>query len=239
MTTSRRPSSLSAVVTWVESSITRIFEESVAAKQQFLRENRDELVRVVARLAAAFRAGRKLLLFGNGGSAADAQHIAAELTNRMVMERPALPAVALTTDTSALTSIANDYSYESVFSRQVAALGQAGDVAIAISTSGNSPNVLAALRVCAERKVHTIGLTGHNGGKMAGRVDHLLNVAGSRDTARIQETHILAGHVICELVEIELFGDPPRHPRKRSAPGAPRSTAKSRRTIRATKRARR
>jgi D-sedoheptulose 7-phosphate isomerase len=227
------------VVTGVESSITRIFEESVAAKQQFLRENRDELVRVVARLTKAFRAGKKLLLFGNGGSAADAQHIAAELTNRMVMERPALPAIALTTDTSALTSIANDYSYENVFSRQVAALGQAGDVAIAISTSGNSPNVLAALRICVERKIHTVGLTGHDGGKMVGRVDHLLNVAGSRETARIQETHILVGHVICELVEIQLFGGAPRQTRKRSTPTAERGTTQARRTTGTVKRPRR
>ena len=242
LTPSGGPSSLSAVparVESVESSISRIFEESVAAKLQFVQESRAELARVVDRIASAFRAGKKLLLFGNGGSAADAQHIAAELTNRMVMERPALPAIALTTDTSALTSIANDYSYEKIFSRQVAALGQAGDVAIAISTSGNSPNVLAALHACAERKIYTVGLTGHDGGKMAGRVDHLLNVAGNRDTARIQETHILVGHVICELVEIQLFGDPPRQPRKRSAPVARRGTTKGRRTTRPAKRARR
>lgn len=213
LTPLRGPSSLSPVTARVESieaSISRIFEESVAAKLQFEQENRAELARVVRRIAAAFRAGKKVLLFGNGGSAADAQHIAAEFTNRMAMERPALPAIALTTDTSALTSIANDYGYDNVFSRQVAALGQAGDVAIAISTSGTSPSVLAALRECTARKIRTVGLTGRGGGKMVGHVDHLLNVAGSRATSRIQETHILIGHVICELVEIELFGDPAR-----------------------------
>jgi D-sedoheptulose 7-phosphate isomerase len=201
----------------VESHITRIFNESVAAKLRFLEENRDALASVVDRITAALRAGNKVLLFGNGGSAADAQHIAAEFTNRMMMERPALAAVALTTDTSALTSIANDYGYDNVFARQVAALGQSGDVAIAISTSGNSPSVLSALAVCAERKIVTIGLTGGNGGQMARRVDHLLNVSASSETARIQETHIVIGHTICELVERKLFGNLER----RNGPGTP------------------
>jgi D-sedoheptulose 7-phosphate isomerase len=190
----------------VESRITRIFKESVAAKLRFVEEHRSTLVHVIELIAAAIRSGKKLLLFGNGGSAADAQHIAAEFTNRMVIERPPLPAIALTTDTSALTSIANDYGYDEVFAKQIAALGQAGDVAIAISTSGNSPNVLAALRVCRDKKIRTVGLTGRDGGQMARQVDYLLNVSATTETSRIQETHIVAGHTICELVDERLFG---------------------------------
>jgi D-sedoheptulose 7-phosphate isomerase len=192
----------------VQAQIGRIFSESVATKLRFLEENTQALSRVVSLIADAFRSGKKVLLFGNGGSAADAQHIAAEFTNRMLIERPPLPAIALTTDTSALTSIANDYGYADVFAKQVAALGQPGDVAIAISTSGNSPNVLAALRVCRDRKIHTVGLTGRDGGAMAREVDHLLNVSASTKTPRIQETHILVGHAICELVDDALFGTP-------------------------------
>jgi D-sedoheptulose 7-phosphate isomerase len=146
-----------------------------------------------------------MLLFGNGGSAADAQHIAAEFTNRFMIEREPLPALALTTDTSALTAIANDYDYGQVFSKQVKALGRAGDVALGISTSGNSPNVLAAFEVCKKLKIKTIGLTGGSGGKMVGNADYLLRVAGTKNTARIQETHILVGHVICEMVDRQLF----------------------------------
>jgi D-sedoheptulose 7-phosphate isomerase len=190
----------------VQAHISRIFSESVATKLRFLEENAQALAGVVRLIADAFRSGRKVLLFGNGGSAADAQHIAAEFTNRMLMERPPLPAIALTTDTSTLTSIANDYGYVDVFAKQIAALGQAGDVAIAISTSGNSPNVLAALRVCRDRKIRTVGLTGRDGGQMASQVDHLLNVSATTKTPRIQETHILVGHTICELVDEELFG---------------------------------
>ena len=198
----------------VQAHINRIFGESVATKLRFLEENTQALAGVVRLIADAFRAGKKVLLFGNGGSAADAQHIAAEFTNRMLMERPPLPAIALTTDTSALTSIANDYGYVDVFAKQVAALGQPGDVAIAISTSGNSPNVLAALRVCRDKKIHTVGLTGRDGGQMASQVDHLLNVSATGKTPRIQETHILVGHTICELVDEALFG-------ARRAGGAP------------------
>jgi len=156
-------------------------------------------------LAACISAGHKILIFGNGGSAADSQHIAAEFVNRFRIERPPLPAIALTTDSSALTSIANDYDYSQVFAKQVTALGKAGDVALAISTSGNAANVIAAIQACKKLKITTIGLTGGSGGKMAGQVDHLLSVSEGRNTARIQETHILIGHVICELVEAQLF----------------------------------
>ena len=186
-------------------AIVKAFEESVRVKQAFLHDNLATLTQVIDAIVAAFRNGNKLLLFGNGGSAADAQHIAAEFTNRFRIERPPLPALALTTDTSALTAIANDYDYARVFVKQLQALGKAGDVAMAISTSGHSPNVLAAVETCKQLKITTVGLTGGDGGKMVGKVDYLLCVAASRDTARIQETHILIGHVICEMVDQNLF----------------------------------
>ena len=189
----------------MKDAIVKAFDESVRVKQAFLRDNIDALVKVVDVIVAAFRNGNKLMLFGNGGSAADAQHIAAEFTNRFRLERPPLPALALTTDSSALTAIANDYDYAQVFVKQLQGLGKAGDVAMAISTSGSSSNVIAAVEVCRERRITTVGLTGGTGGGLAGKVDHLLCVAASRDTARIQETHILIGHVICELVDQTLF----------------------------------
>jgi D-sedoheptulose 7-phosphate isomerase len=189
----------------MKDAIVKAFDESVRVKQAFLRDNLDTIVQVVNVIVAAFRNGNKLMLFGNGGSAADAQHIAAEFTNRFRVERPPLPALALTTDSSALTAIGNDYDFSLVFAKQIQALGKAGDVALAISTSGNSANVLAAVEACRERKITTIGLTGGTGGKMVGKVDHLLCVGASRDTARIQETHILIDHVICELVDGALY----------------------------------
>jgi len=189
----------------MKEAINKAFEESVQAKLAFLRDNVVALTQAIDALVAAFKSGNKLLLFGNGGSAADAQHIAAEFVNRFRIERPPLPAIALTTDSSALTSIANDYDYSQVFAKQVTALGKAGDVALAISTSGNAANVLAAIQACKKLKITTIGLTGGSGGKMAGQVDHFLCVAEGRNAARIQETHILIGHVICELVDAQLF----------------------------------
>jgi D-sedoheptulose 7-phosphate isomerase len=146
--------------------------------------------------------------------------------NRFVMERPPLPALALTTDTSALTSIANDYSYDDVFAKQVRALGRPGDVAIAISTSGTSPSVVRAVEACKELGIHTIGFTGRGGGAMAGEVDHLLNVSGSRETARIQETHILAGHVLCQLIDEKLYGSGSAAPsgRRKQVQGKPKAT---------------
>src|SRR3990170_3953997 len=186
-------------------AIIECFQESIRVKQGFLRDNLESLTQAIDVLVKAFQRGNKLLLFGNGGSAADAQHIAAEFANRSRRERPPLPAIALTTDSSALTSIANDYDYAQVFAKQVAALGKAGDVALAISTSGSAANVLAAIQACKKLKITTIGLTGGNGGKMAGQGDHFLCVSEGRNTARIQETHILIGHVICELVDAQLF----------------------------------
>ena len=189
-----------------QDAIRELFDASMRAKQVFLEESGAALERAIDLTADALRAGRKLLLFGNGGSAADAQHIAAEFVNRFVIERPPLPAIALTTDTSALTSIANDYRYDDVFAKQVRALGKKGDVAIAISTSGTSPSVVKAVAECVRLGIHTVGFTGRDGGKMKGKVDYLLNVSGSRETARIQETHILAGHVLCQLVDEKLYG---------------------------------
>jgi len=189
----------------MKDAITTAFAESIRVKQAFLRDNLDTLINAIDAVVAALQSGNKLLLFGNGGSAADAQHIAAEFVNRFRVERPPLAAIALTTDSSALTSIANDYDYTQVFAKQMQALGKPGDVAIAISTSGNSGNILAALAVCKQTNIRTIGLTGGGGGKMAKEVDYLLNVDASRDTARIQESHILICHVICELVDARLF----------------------------------
>lgn len=190
----------------MNTTIAAIFAESIAVKQHFLREYGDTLVKVIEEIVRALRAGGKILLFGNGGSAADAQHIAAEFVNRYLVERPPLPAIALTTDTSALTSIANDYGIAELFAKQIRALGRAGDVAIAISTSGNSGNVLRALEVCRELHIRTVGLTGGDGGAMVAQVDHLLCVSATSVTPRIQEVHILIGHVICELVDQLLFG---------------------------------
>ena len=192
----------------VQADIRRLFAESARARDVFLEENADALARAVELVGDTLAAERKVLLFGNGGSAADAQHIAAEFVGRFARERRALPALALTTDTSALTAIANDYGYEHVFARQVHALGVAGDVALAISTSGRSPNVLRAVEACSERGVRTIGLTGGDGGPLATMVDVSLRVSASTHSARIQETHILVGHVICELVDRRLFEAP-------------------------------
>jgi len=189
----------------MKEAIIKAFEESIQVKRAFLRDNVDTLIKVIDAITAVFRSGNKLLLFGNGGSAADAQHIAAELVNRFRIERPPLPAIALTTDTSILTSIANDYDYAETFAKQVRALGKEGDAALAISTSGNAANVLAAIDVCKQLKITTIGLTGGKGGKMVGKVDYLLRVSETQNTARIQETHILIDHVICELVDAKLF----------------------------------
>ena len=189
--------------------IDRAFHESIAAKVQFLKEHRAALEAVIELIAIRLLAGNKILFFGNGGSAADAQHLAAEFVNRFMLERPPLPAIALTTDTSILTSIGNDYGYVEVFAKQVKALGREGDVAIALSTSGNSPNVLRAVEVCKKAGIITVGLTGGDGGKLGALVDHHLRVSASRLAPRIQETHITIGHVICELVDCKLFGQDP------------------------------
>ncbi len=163
-----------------------------------------ELARVARLVAERLRAGGKLLAFGNGGSAADAQHLAAELVNRFQKDRPPLPAVALTTDTSALTAIANDFGFDRVFAKQVQALARPGDVAVGISTSGRSPNVLAGLRAAREAGCLCVGLTGAEGGQMAAVCDHLFR-APSRSTPRIQEAHVAWIHAFCDLIEALLF----------------------------------
>jgi D-sedoheptulose 7-phosphate isomerase len=193
----------------MQSAIERAFHESIAAKRQFLKQHAAALEQVIDVIASRLLAGNKLLFFGNGGSAADAQHLAAEFVNRFQLERPPLPAIALTTDTSVLTSIGNDYGFVEVFGKQVKALAREGDVAMALSTSGNSPNVLRAVEVCKKLGVITVGMTGSDGGKLGSIVDHHLPVTATKVTARIQETHILIGHVVCELVDCKLFGQDP------------------------------
>jgi D-sedoheptulose 7-phosphate isomerase len=165
----------------------------------------DDVVRAARALERALRAGGKVLLFGNGGSAADAQHVAAELVGRFARERAPLPAVALTTDTSALTAISNDYGFEQVFARQLLALGRAGDVAVAISTSGRSRNVLVAAEAARARGLTVVALTGGDGGDLARLADICVNVPSS-DTARVQECHLAVEHVICDMVERLMFG---------------------------------
>jgi D-sedoheptulose 7-phosphate isomerase len=160
----------------------------------------DSILAAASAMTQCLRAGNKLLLFGNGGSAADAQHLAAEFTGRFLKERRALPAIALHTDTSALTAISNDYGFERAYARQVEALGRAGDVALAITTSGNSKNILAAVAACRDLGIVTIGLTSERGGAFAQTVD-LPIVVPSVSTPRIQECHITIGHILCELVE--------------------------------------
>jgi D-sedoheptulose 7-phosphate isomerase len=189
-----------------ERAIRDLFRESIAVKEAFVAEQAAALARAVDLVTSTLGGGQKLLLFGNGGSAADAQHIAAELVGRFLGERMALPAIALTTDTSALTAIANDYGFDEVFARQVRALGRPGDVAVAISTSGKSPNVLRAVEAARSLGMKTIAFTGGDGGPLGTLVDIDLRVAASTLSFRIQETHILIGHVLCELVERRLFG---------------------------------
>ena len=188
-------------------SIRAAFEESIAAKRATLEACAGAIAVAAERLIECFRGGHKLLAFGNGGSAADAQHLCAELAGRYVRERPGLPAIALTANTSDLTAIGNDYGYDRVFARLVEAHGRAGDVAIAISTSGNSPNVLEAIAAARKAGLTTIGLSGRDGGKLA-TCAHVPIVVASDRTPRIQETHIAIIHVLCELVDDALF--PPR-----------------------------
>ena len=185
--------------------IRRIAAESVTLKERFFEENAERLLATGGRIAMALKARGKVLVFGNGGSAADAQHFAAELVGRFVRDRIALPALALTTDPSIITAVGNDLGFDAIFRRQVEAHGRPGDVAIGITTSGQSPNVVEALRVARERGLVTVGLTGRGGGKVASLVDHLIDVP-HHDTARIQEVHAMAVHVLCQIVE-EAFAD--------------------------------
>ncbi|MFZ1830742.1 MAG: phosphoheptose isomerase [Candidatus Competibacteraceae bacterium] len=187
--------------------IERHFTASIEAKQSTLEAMGPRIAQAAELLAERLRQGGKILVCGNGGSAADAQHFAAELVNRFEIERPGLAAIALTTDSSALTSIANDYAFEQVFARQVCALGRAGDLLLAISTSGDSPNVLAAMTAAQEIGMVTVGLTGRDGGRMAGQLakNDLEIRASATATARIQEVHIVVIHCLCDLIDHFLF----------------------------------
>ncbi len=187
-----------------EQVIRRSITESMEVHASILEKHLAEVVRIARLLVDTFRSGGKVVLFGNGGSAADAQHVAAELVNRLQADRDALPAIALTCNTSILTSVANDIGFEQVFARQVKALVREGDVAVGISTSGNSPNVLEGIRAARERGARTVGFTGSGGGALRALTDICLCVPSS-STPRIQEAHIAVWHAICEVVERELF----------------------------------
>jgi D-sedoheptulose 7-phosphate isomerase len=194
----------------LEQRIQDQFADSIATKQQAVQAMTSVIAAAVEAMAASLKAGGKVMACGNGGSAADSQHFAAELLNRFERERAPLAAIALTTDTSTLTSIANDYHYDQVFAKQVQGLGRKGDVLLAISTSGNSPNVLTAMTAAHERGVRIIALTGKGGGKMAAALaadDIHLCVPASR-TARIQEVHLLTLHCLCDGIDALLLGDP-------------------------------
>ena len=184
--------------------IERFVAESLHVKAEFFEKNAALIAETAERMASGLRQGSKVLLFGNGGSAADAQHIAAEFVGRFIPDRIPLAALSLATDTSALTALSNDYGFNAVFSRQIQALGNRQDIAIGISTSGNSPNILEAIDVARAKGLFTIGFTGQDGGKMTGRTDVLFRVP-SLVTPRIQETHLTLGHVLCELIDRELF----------------------------------
>lgn len=189
----------------MQGKIKAIFEDSIAVKKAFLKEYIGLIEEVSRLIASAMNDGYKLLLFGNGGSACDASHIAAEFVNRFKKERPGLPAIALNTDIAIITSISNDYDYSEVFARQVKTLGVNGDVVIALSTSGASKNVLKAITAAKKKGLKTIAMTGAKGQKFASMCDYGF-IVPSMDTPRIQETHITAAHAICQMVEDILFG---------------------------------
>lgn len=187
--------------------VNQILGESIKVKEDLAQQTPEleKVEKVAEKIAKSLEEGKKVVLFGNGGSAADAQHIACELSGKFRLERTSLPAISLTTNTSALTAIGNDFGYDQVFSRQVEGTVNSGDVVIGISTSGSSPNVIKGVKAARKRKAITVGLTGSAGDKLCKAVDICIRVP-SEDTARIQESHITIGHIICELVEDEIFG---------------------------------
>jgi len=199
----RPPAEAEGALQNFEEKIRAMAAESLDAKRRFFERSSPEVARAAQMIVESMRAGGKLLIFGNGGSAADAQHIAAELAFKMGRERKALPALALTTDTSLVTAIGNDRSFDFIFARQIQALGRKGDIVLAISTSGNSPNVIEAVKQAHAMEIGTIGLLGAGGGKVAALVDLAL-IVPHRETPRIQEVHIAASHIICQLIEDEL-----------------------------------
>ncbi len=188
----------------MEKLIYSILEDNIRIKREFVRNNVANIIFLAKKIAEAFSKDNKVLLCGNGGSAADAQHIAAEFVNKFRIERTPLPAIALTTDTSIITSIANDYSFAQVFSKQVKAIGKPGDVLVAISTSGNSENIIQAVRTAHDMGIYTAAFTGRDGGRLSRIVDMPM-IVKSDDTPRIQEVHIMAAHMICFLVDHILF----------------------------------
>lgn len=191
----------------LQAFINNQIRDSYEIKKVILESNElTSLIKEVSELAAnVYKKGNKTLLAGNGGSAADAQHLAGEFVSRFYFDRPGLPSIALTTDTSILTAIGNDYGYEELFARQVQANGVSGDLFIGLSTSGNSKNIIKALQACKEKGIITVGLTGQHGGAMSELCDYCIRVP-SNDTPRIQESHILIGHIICAVVEKAIFG---------------------------------
>ncbi len=188
--------------------IRRSLEDSLRTEERFILGHTGQIKELAAQVAETFRTGGKLLIFGNGGSAADAQHMAAEFVNRFMIDRSPLPALALTTDTSVLTSISNDYDFSEIFVKQIKALGRKGDISLGISTSGNSPNVVKGLEVSRGLGIRAVALTGNDGGKAA-KVADLLLVVPSDQVPRIQEAHGLFGHILCELVDHILFKSSP------------------------------
>ncbi len=190
--------------------IQRILDDSIEAKRRAVAESGDTLIRMARCLVDVFQRGGRLFIFGNGGSAADAQHIAAEFVNRFRLERDPLPALALTVDTSVITSIANDYRFEDVFVKQLQALAKPGDAALGISTSGRSVNVVRALEWARHHRLHTLGWTGAGSAAMDSHCELIVH-GGSKITARIQEVHLLLAHLLCELVETMMFGDEVNH----------------------------
>ena len=191
----------------MEKKIFKAFEDSIIVKEKFVKENVALIAEVSKLIADAFNEGKKLILFGNGGSACDASHIVAEFVNRFKKDRPGLPAIAINTDMAVLTSIANDYDYSEIFARQVKTLADTGDIVIAISTSGTSRNILKAVDVSKKKGLKTIAFTGLKGEKFASKCDYAF-IVPSEDTPRIQETHITLGHVLCQMVEEILFEAP-------------------------------
>lgn len=191
----------------MKDKIVKIFEDSIEVKKKFVEGHVDTIIEVANVIANAFNKGKKVLLFGNGGSATDASHLAAEFVNRFQKERPSLPAIALNTDMAVITAIANDYDFSEIFSKQLKSLSDEGDVAIGISTSGSSANILKAMDVAKRKKLITIAFTGLKGDKFAAKA-HYAFIVPSDKTARIQETHITLGHVLCRMVEEILFEAP-------------------------------
>jgi D-sedoheptulose 7-phosphate isomerase len=186
--------------------VIRSIQDSLDVKDALLNDHEFHalIITVGHRMAEALRNGNRIFYFGNGGSAADAQHLGAELTGRYLRDRPGLPGIALTVNASSITAIANDYSYEMVFARQLQALSNKGDIAVGISTSGNSSNVIRAMQVGRERGLLTIGMTGRTGGRLKSAVDYCICIP-SDQTPRIQELHILTGHILCEIIEEDLY----------------------------------